>query len=35
MGVAAAALDALEQKNPDLAKRLRTGTNPSTRDLEI
>ena len=38
MGVAAAALDALERKRPDIAKRIsdiRNGKNPSARDLDI
>ena len=38
MGLAAAALDALERKRPDIAKRIsdiRTGGNPRARDLDI
>jgi hypothetical protein len=38
MEVAAAALDALERKRPNIAKRvsdIRTGRNPRARDLEI
>jgi hypothetical protein len=38
MGVAAIVLDALEQKRPNLAKRIsdiRTGRDPRARDLDI
>jgi len=38
MGVAAAALDALERKRPTVAKRvpeIRGGKNPGARDLDI
>jgi hypothetical protein len=38
MGVAAAALDALERERPDIAKRIsaiRAGKNPRARDLDI
>jgi hypothetical protein len=38
MGVAAVALDALERKRPDIAKRIseiRHGSNPRARDLDI
>ena len=38
MGVAAAALDALERKRPDIAKRIsdiRHANNPRARDLDV
>jgi len=38
MGVAAAALGALERKRPNIAKRtsdIRTGKNPRARDLDV
>ena len=38
MGVAAVALDALQRKRPNIARRIsdiRTDTNPLARDLEI
>ena len=38
MGVAAVALDALQRKRPNLARRIsdiRTGKNPLARDLDI
>jgi predicted aminopeptidase len=38
MGVAAAALDALERNRPSIAKRIsqiRTGRNPRARDLDV
>ena len=38
MGVAAAALDALERKRPDIAKRIsdiRNAKNPRARDMDV